>query len=138
MAPITSAAPPSIIRTLLIASSNGPSSAPQFSETTDTSPIAPAAIRNSPRGIFTPENARSAPSARRAPLTYAVNSSIFCLYSAVEKSSKTGFIPSDAPAPVPPEAAPPPDSLLISSKLARDLLAFLAADPTPSTAFASL
>ena len=45
----------------------------QLAAATATSPTAPIAISAIPRGTFTPENARRAPSAREAPLTTAVS-----------------------------------------------------------------
>ena len=136
IAPTTNDAPPTSVNTCVIAPSNGPSSAPQFSAIMVAKPTAPAAIKASPSGMFIPENVRIAPRARSAPLIYAVNSSIFCLYSTVEKSSKIGFIPSVAPAP--PEIVPLPDNLLIVSKEARAFPDFFAASPTLSIAFDSL
>ena len=134
IAPITKAAVPSVIRTCDIDARRRSSIAPQFSLITDTSPMAPAAINANPSGMFTPEKANIAPRARSAPLTYAVISSIFLLYSRVSKFSKIGLILSN---PLPPAEDPAAFFVLIvfiSSKPAREPAASSAAAPTLSRA----
>ena len=103
---------------------------PQFSEAAPYTANAPATIRAMPIGIFAPEKVNTAPNARRAIPVNKVATAANPLLTVLVKS---GAIPPLALAP--PELSESPFIVFSSSKGAKYLLAFFAAEPTPSIAF---
>ena len=126
-APMTSSAPDTSATTAPNEPCNSSLIASQFVVTAPQIANAPSAIKPMPSGILTPENVRIAPSAKSAA---PANSETIALSWSLMLDAKLG-----AADPAPPELSP--EILLISSNDARDLLAFLAAPPTPFNAFCS-